>query len=275
MINYNLDGASSLGISHYSSFGHCPYRATRNSQNPNSHQHTDGTAEGTILHAYSDLYYQGVAFEPGQVEFNHPFTKEQYDESARVWRKYQDKFAHDEWTVIASEKYLGGPALLETMGVDFTAKLDLVVEISGLQAEYLQKSRSEEIRPGRYGVDHKFLKQTPTNLEFKYPNSLQFVGYHTAWNACYPDLKLDGFLVNVVIKNKEPKFITLVLDPPGPEQIMALKSSLKWWKYLKDNHPYQTNPLEDNCFPYSKPCYYFANGECDRSGNNLVLIGGK
>lgn len=112
------------------------------------------------------------------------------------------------------EKQLGGPLLEAAIGVPYTFKPDVICELDEDQAHRISLLRGVDIRSGRYGVDHKFLKSTPTNLEFTYPNSLQFVAYALGWNAANPDQQLDGWIVNVCIKNKEPKFITMVLDPP-------------------------------------------------------------
>lgn len=74
MIDYIMDGATSHGIHSYMAFAKCAYKATQQTLQ-HHHFHTDGTAEGSILHAYSHLYYEGNVFEPEDVRFpNQPFT---------------------------------------------------------------------------------------------------------------------------------------------------------------------------------------------------------
>lgn len=279
MIVYTMEGGSSAGFHHHMKFGQCPKKATLDGQHGDGpHNYSQGTAEGKVGHAFAELYYSGHVFDPEDVLFDPPPPAWIRTEMSRVWREYRVKFPPDEFgRVISVEEGLGGPLVEAAVGVaPYTMKADLVIHLENEeQCARLVSLRPEltGIQPGRYGVDHKFLKRKPSNLGLKYPNSLQFVGYQLGWNAVHPETPVDGWIVNIVVKTKEVQFYSLFVPPPTELQVKALRVNLKFWKFIKEHFPNQTNAQEDYCFGFVEPCYWWKTGVCDRGqGDDLVQL---
>lgn len=273
---------SGTGFHHYLSYGQCPKRATlyaqRDEQEARTLPSSDGLLIGTLGHAYAELYYSGAVFEAEDVIFTPTVRPDALKEAQRVWSAYAERHSADEFDEILSiEEKLEGAAIDKVVGVPYTMKADLIIRLNSQQAaDRLVKFRPSlaGIKPGVYGVDHKFLARRNSNMDVKYANSLQFVGYQLAWNALRPEQAVDGWIVNTVIKTKEVQFHSILVPPSSDQQVAALRSSLVYWKWMKDNNPQQTNPQDDYCFGFTEGCQHFLSGACDRSTSQLVQLGG-
>jgi hypothetical protein len=261
-------------------FGKCPRAATLSAK----HEHNSGsrgTREGTIGHAFCELYYGGQKFEPNEVIFTPKQDPAEVEEMERVWLQYRDKFPRDEWGEILSiEEHLSGPEVENAVGIaPYTGKVDFVCKLGDEESilrlvDSRPGLRNAPLKPGMVlGGDHKFLSRRNSNQEDKYIQSLQFTGYQLAYNAVHPEQPCEGWIVNTVIKTKTVQFYTMFVPPPTEKQIKALRDALHYWKFLKEEFPEQTNPLEDYCFGYVDPCWWLRQGMCDRgAGGDLIQI---
>lgn len=283
MISYQIGSHSGSGMSFYKVFGACPKRATLNaltrSAEPTALSDT-ATTRGTVGHAFAELYYGGVSFEPEDVLFTPGVASEALRFMSALWREYRKKFPADEWgKVIEIEAPLEGPAVEEAVGVaPYTTRLDMVVELGDEECiRALVQQRQDlamvGLKPGqRYVIDHKFVSANNAILVPKYRNSLQLVAYQLAWNAAHPEAPVSGAIANVVVKTKKPQYVSIFQPPPTDVQIEALRHVLGYWRSIADTNPWVANPLEENCFGYSV-CNHFESGACDRT-SGLVQIGG-
>lgn len=227
-----------------------------------------------MLHAFCELYYTGHEFDEGEIIFMPDQQHQYYLEACRVWGQYKEKFRPDEWgEILAIEEVIDSPEVADLLGVPkYTTKADVVCRLGERECSNFRDhfKCKFDIEPGVYGVDHKFLKSTPSNLGYKYPNSLQFVGYQLAWNLTHPEQPLSGWITNITIKTKETKHFRMFIPPPNAGEIKALRNNLRYWNFIKENYPTQTNAQEDYCFGFIEPCYWWTNGICDRGSEQFA-----
>lgn len=276
-----MDGHSGKGLSYWSAWGKCCFAAHLNELHGGGNDAGSGARIGTLGHAFAELYYGGYDFRCDEVIFKPVQLNDEVQEATRVFDAYREKFHKDEFgKVLSLEEKFEGPAVEAAVGIaPFTGKTDMVVELGDEACiEALKLSRpglaDAPLRPGMIlGVDHKFLKARQSNQELKYPNSLQFIGYQVGYNATH-ERKVEGWIVNVIIRTKTVQFYTMFVPPPTQVQINALRASLKYWQFLSEEMRTQTNPLEDYCFGWSEPCWWLRQGMCDRGqgGEQLVQI---
>ncbi len=265
-LRYKITGPSRKGYHSYSSYGACSMRAHLDSLSEKNH--SPGTGEGVILHAYADLYhskaFDGLSTHNIIFEDAHTIPDIALTAADNTWRQYVEKVPQDSLgEVLATELDLDHPSLIDLFGVDITARLDLVTFISPEIASIHNETYNTDLYSGVYLVDHKFLSRTPTNMELKYLNSMQFLIYMLAYNHLNKT-KVNGLIANVVIKTKELKIHRLVVPPPSDYDLVVVKSALAKWNAERAKEP-TPNPLEDNCFPLYGVCPHFLTGACSRT----------
>lgn len=269
-------GGSGTGVSYYNSLLGCPRKAQLRAKEMENNPYNGMTGSlpldiGTIFHEFLELYYtdpKARMQNPSAIQFvqdsGDPAALDEQArlEAERLFRAYRTKFPSDELgSVVALEEQLEGEVVESAVGVSpFTARLDMVVKIGVKDCRRLQNTRNIEVTPGYYIVDHKTATARYGNIRDIYTNSLQFTAYYLAWNAVHPKQKVQGTLVNIVFKNKEVRFETIVVPPPTGIQIKALHNM---FRIAKSRDPDEANSTQ--CFMWGRTCKYLTDGLCDRT----------
>lgn len=269
---------SGTGITYWLKWADCPERAyldelAADNCEPTSME-SEATKKGTILHAFLELYYKrgvGLPFEVGAVHFQTMRgDASNEDEEARIdaerlFRAYRARFpANELGKIVAIEKLvpvIGDNAMKarieKAVGIaPYTMKPDLVIKLSKRDCERLKRTRSIDLKPGFYLVDHKS-DNSRWGIE-KYLETHQFTAYFLAWEAAF-GVKLQGVLVNIVFTTKIPDFLTILVPPPSPVRIKSLHHQLASIAFLREHMPRWKNT--NRCL-FPKPCLFHVNKVC-------------
>lgn len=282
IIRNNGQGTAS-GLSYYRGWASCPKKSTLDAENRasgNSSTKSSATKIGFIFHCYLELYYGGAIgqHENMVLEFKnidmsiYEVDEEAHFEAKRLFDAYRKKYNPTELgTVLGLEVEYPSPLLgkaeqnvqtnriAEAVGlVPFSCRLDMVVEMSN--TSMLWKSRGINIEPGVWLVDHKTAARRLQNMGRKWAIDLQMTMQCLVWNACNPDKKCNGVLVNEIYKLQKPDFKTFV-HIPTEDTIKQLRSFLAGIAIIKQHLPRWANATA--CFSWGRECYWRSIGMCN------------
>jgi hypothetical protein len=222
-----------------------------------------------LFHAVLDTYYTkgtaNIVLELDDVELD-----EASKEAMRLFHGYASRFPPTGFgKVIGSELQIPkddneAVRIQEFLGVPFTARLDLVVELSSSDIQALVERRPElaGIEPGIYIVDHKTSGRRGADDPIKYRISTQFIGYQALWNHLNPDRPCKGMIANCVVRHKklvDASFYSVLVPPPTHEQILGLKTFLQHTKVLMTTNMANWGA----CYQWGV-CPHLTSGRCDR-----------
>jgi len=270
-------GGSGHGFSYWASWMGCALQAELKAARAavQKYDANSGRTVGSILHALLELYYtrgKQHPFDACAVKY----TQDSGDvadvddnariEAERLFRAYRMRFPPDELGKVlhAEVTVADSPAMDEAVGVSpFTIKPDLVVSLTGLQAKRLRATRGISIKSGRYIVDHKTDAAKWKIMYPRYFHDLRFTAYMVGWNAARPACKVDGLIVNSLVKTTAVNFVTIVIPLPGRTETEALH------RFMLDAQRIQAQSLHEpnatRCFDYNEVCPFLADGTCNRS----------
>ena len=286
-LTYRIDGgASPFGFGYWSRYAICPRSATLDDMarqaGAEGEEPGDGLYVGICAHAYLDLHYSGqLDCALDEVELLPTPPDDIRNEAIRVATAHIAAFPADAvGRTLATE--LSFPADYATEGeqaervardlgvAPFTGRSDRVMELATQdEVDALIGLRPElvGIEPGRYVIDYKFLKQKNKNFRGEYQSGLRYPAYIMAHNAAYPDLAVNGLIVDCTFKYKtEVKFESVLVRAPDETTQQAVREFLVACRLFRDSMPTFANAHEHNCFPLTRdPCRWFTQGVCDRT----------
>ena len=258
-------GGSGTGISYYSPYVSCPQQA----HFIKAQGGLKGYAldVGNFLHQLLEHYYTGgmnlEAYRHSPVFAQaDKSTVAAYMEAENLFRRYRLKFEPDEFgTDIEVELPIkDNPDVDKAVGISpFTCKIDMVLRISEEQAGKVNKARNLDISPGTWLLDHKTAGYLTDALLKSFDYSYQFAAYQVAYKAS-TGIEPNGMLVNIIVKGKNPRFLTHIVPYPSREQIRQLHYFLSIAKRNEQSKPFPV-PSNENCFG-KYPCQFL--DECQR-----------
>lgn len=243
---------------------------------------------GTIVHAMLELYYKlamlkgpakPLALKTTAIRFvddaGDPadIADEARIEADRLFRAYRVQFPPTELgRVVGVEEQVEGSRVEHAVGVSpYTAKPDLIVQLTKVDCKRLWKTRRIKVWPGYWLVDHKTEGEPSAEQllagwapDEAFADSIQFTAYMLAYQAKYPRRAVEGLLVNVIPKSKRPEFRTLVVPWPSMKKIAVLRTFLdhassRQHRALRLGHAPANITY---CFAYNQPCPF--RGRCDQ-----------
>jgi hypothetical protein len=239
--------------------------------------HSMGTLTGTLIHALLENYYlfqrpidlQAVEwFGEALLE---PIFEQARQKAYNAFQNYQMVYPPEELgKVLCVEQAFK----IEDPGVvgcaPYTGCIDLVVRLTKTGAKRLEKTRSIDIEPGIWLVDHKSAGAIYRNTYESMYARPQFTAYMLGYEACraqHPSggdcrSKPKGLLVNILTTTKNPKCETLVVPYPAADAVRRLHTitcapSMHSWPKLKSDRPNVSR-----CFDYNGVCSYWSQGLC-------------
>jgi hypothetical protein len=277
-VSYDIHrGGSSHGFSKRVAIVDCPRRASRDANLPAgepSSGESKGTREGTMGHAFLDLYYGN------KIARDHPLNKieltldgdplppefiENRAEAERVSTAYLHTFPRNELgRVLGTEIDIpDSPKVRKAVysTTPYTARLDLATKITEKQCAQILITRSADIEPGEWITDHKFLARRSGYLVDEYLYRLQFTAYMLAWEAHFGQ-RPQGLLANIVFKTKSVGLFTLAVPFPDEDQKNALHAFMFGAEIIGKRLP--DWPNASNCFSWNRPCPYLLDFSCKR-----------
>jgi hypothetical protein len=86
------------------------------------------------------------------------------------------------------------------------------------------------------------------------------------WNWMNKKQPAKDLIVNVVTKEKKPKFTLYRIPPPSPDQESMIAKVLKkaWANYRLWELDGEAEPNPMACFNWMRPCYWYTQGACKR-----------
>lgn len=278
-------GGSGTGLSYYKKWVECPEKAYLDEQAKEQGWDREKSFPldvGNITHAFLELYYTrgaGQPFDTASVEFVSD-SGSGIEESARIlaeklFRTYRVRFPVTELgEIVAVEKLLPEPAekvgetehlrqkakIEEAVGISpYTMKTDLVIKLTARDCERLKHTRSIDVSPGTYILDHKTDYRRDANIVDKYLLEPQFTAYFLAWRAVYPRVKLNGVLVNILFKSSTD-FMTLVVPPPDEAAIRRLHTLFSNAVFFMEHAPRMK--MNTRCMQWGRICHWRVTGHC-------------
>lgn len=268
-------GGSGLGISHYKTLSKCRNRARLNWEASQDHlpgaEDSVNTAAGTLAHGFMAMYHEPgnrsqidvktVSFTP---EY-HPalFEPEARSEAERAFNAYQERFLPNSLGKVIGVEYRIGAT--DSHDTDPPITVDLLTRVAKTDLARIGLARGLDLEPGLYIVDHKFLGQKAGTLVDSYLNDMQGIGYQIIWERRRAHLKLpkvNGMIINFIIKTKAIQFISLLIPPPTSVQIDAFDTWLAHTREDELEDPYRINPTQ--CF-WPSICRWWLTSKCDWS----------
>jgi hypothetical protein len=223
---------------------------------------------GVVFHKLDELYATGALKNYVLPVFDTYNEDDPVQEALRVFAVYCQRFPADEFETVCAERFMPvdsaqAKIICETMGVDpYTLRIDRVIKVSQEQADAAFMRRKVGLFPGYYILDTKTASKKDANAALLYELSTQFPSYVMAWNAAYPEMTVNGVLVNRVIRHKkltEESFQTFLVESPSEMTRTAVKNHLRRKAaYLKTDEPNL-----DACADW-RGCNHYKNGNCNR-----------
>lgn len=299
-IDLGFSGGSGRGISFYSAYDECGYRALldRDHREARGPEKVTGKAgSGTIFHALQDRYHQvpNGEFRPGLMDLK--FSGRPVDPQSLVlgWHQhdwYRDRYKPDYWgTVLHAErrfpqtdeqaqlmsdvvfKMADNPPTSTMDKCRFSMQLDLTTMATPKTVARWWEDMGVRAEPGMYGLDWKTTDSAQSNLRDQYYYRMQGVAYTMAWNALFPRLPLKGFWYVVITRTQQPKMEAILIPPPPPDRQCVVWAFFKnVWRKLNSDNPFEANP--NACFAWFRMCSHLAQGRCAQyNPKSLVKIG--
>lgn len=265
--------SSGWGMSYYGT--RCPRKARLDREFPS--ESSFEARVGTIFHKLEELWYTGALANIALPLSDNPedCKEDPVQEALRCFFNYIKVFPKNEFTTLGCEvlfprKEEEIPLIAEAVGVTpFTGRIDRVVYASEVQAQEASKRRCADIRPGYYLVDTKTTEKRAMDAYLKYELADQFTAYQLVWQKLNPELKLNGMLVNNIIRHQDMtkragdegwrSFRTFVISPPSEVNADGLRAWLKW-----KAEDLKTDRCDrSTCSDYGG-CIHYKTGNCNR-----------
>jgi hypothetical protein len=279
-----IPGGSPTGLSYYTGWSVCPRKATLNEEAREAAEITSSnnsaTTIGWLMHAYLETYYD-TNIHPDWEKLElfdakgepSPVDEDIHGDVLRYFNAYKARFAPDELGEVLGleieypDKRLPPNLynsqenrIAETMLVNpFSTRIDIAVDIDTTTAQGMQKTRSINIEPGIYIVDHKTAARRLKTEQEKWDNSMQMAAMFHIWNALNPDKPARGVLINSIYKLKMPDFRTFVTYP-SEESLKKVQSFLIGVVAMKNALP--DWPNNNACMQWGRMCYWGEIGRC-------------
>lgn len=157
----------------------------------------------------------------------------------------------------------------------FSARLDLVVDLSQADCDVIYDSRGVTITPGVWIADYKTAQHTGASEQQRYRFDLQPMIYCVALQAARPKWQVKGALFEIIAKTATPRIATVAIPAPIPrERAILLRLAERaqalcreaGWTPGQEPSPLvcasaPANP--DRCVDWGRLCE-FAETACDR-----------
>jgi len=254
-----LGGASSgKGWTSYSIFQECPYKWKRRYIDDAKRQwgvESPGLAIGTLVHAFLALYYTSMipdgyggltaesVYDRLRLRANPEFVAEAW----RVFRAYVLYYQHEQITPLAVEHDLRDPRTGESCRYDLVAFFDSNLPGGYPSGTYIVESKTA----GRFDLE--------TTLD-GWANDGEVIGQIMLWKRLGLDKRfgpLRGVIVNILGKQKEPKFHRTIVAPSS-WQIEQHARDLERWDGLI------ALARSTDSFPRSRKSCIGRYGRCER-----------
>jgi hypothetical protein len=291
VVSFN-SGGSGTGISYYKMAGTCPRRAEYSkklaeSSNPEATYKLD---VGTVFHKFCEIYHGGEDVSRIIIEASDISRNEALQEGRRLFTEYSRRYSRDVFGRVINTEF-GLPCnhstdcnmlskkeseicnckrkeqeekLLNTFGVAFTAKIDMVVSIEDIETQSrVSNLVGERIEQGIYLVDHKTTSSGKQGTKSfgtlcqKFLYEPQFKAYMLAYSILFPNNPLKGLLVNIVgkaVKIEDEHFNQILIPFPTSLQIEEIKDFLKWSEKRTYLDGKNLAACFDNYCPYVSRC---------------------
>lgn len=262
-------GGSGTGISYYMSAARCPRKARLDKSLGPDGESSKSSKTGTMFHSLMELFYSGqVGTECAAIQVADINYAEELQEAQRLAAAYFAKFPErDFWgDVVAVEKQLPAQEdqkqlVLDYFGVDLTARLDMVTEVSLHNRQRILERTGLDLEPGVYIIDHKTRSRRDNSITQTYSLSAQFKAYQLLWTKLHPETPCVGMIANVVIGTKEVQFQQAVITPPTDVELEGLRNWLKGAHALAETD----FPNWAACHEAYGVCQYYTRGLCNRA----------
>lgn len=222
---------------------------------------------GTIGHELLRQWRLGNDIPPGEpwTIDGEPVSAETINEAYRVFQAYKMSFGRRDFgDVIATEmRFPVDPdhaaKIAAVLGSVRSGAADLVVDVNRDDIARLAKTGIVVPRPGILIVDDKFEKDGGEFTLLKHRHSFQFQTYMVMY-ALATGVEPVGAVVNVLVKNKTPKFVRVFVPPPTEDTILALRAF-----YAHADAAEQTEAFDSaKCLENYRVCPLLESGSCQR-----------
>lgn len=277
-------GGSGTGCSYYVTAKFCPMKAELERIHPDvqrQHHNMFDLDVGTLFHFLAGELYHCGEFERRDVVFPVPADVVGFEdvvaEAWRLFQGYRQRFPIDAWGTpyeVEWGLHEEGPDAVEAIEAatvsPFTLRIDMVTDVSPLQAQQIQSRGGQEVAPGRWLLDFKTKSQKRTSAYDEALHRIQFKAYIMAYNAV---AKLrgwplaNGMLVVNAIRHKTlvaGSFPLYVVPTPDEYEEEVVQTALHNGKVIGSTGA----PLGvlDGCVSYGKICQFHPihSGICPR-----------
>lgn len=263
------EGGSGSGVGYWRRWSLCPRKAWLSEQadeNTSVEEKpvpNDRALVGTLVHAYLELWREGVINDPEEVEFTARFDikEEVLAEAMRLAKWYFANCTRDGLgRVVATEFRFENPETIKI--TPFTGLIDLLVEVQDV-VEFNKVNDCTLIQPGYYIVDYKTTSAFGQNDTMRWSLDPQPTAYMMALKAKY---QLEGMLIEQIGTTKTPKRRVLQLPMPNEAEERGLNNYLTSChnaKMLAYDHAYRPANWTQ-CLDYARTCWWYGKG-CDRT----------
>jgi hypothetical protein len=275
-------GGSGNGISHFRTVWQCARKARLDRIAREGSESGYSATVGIIGHGILDIFYSGDARaeDVPVLQVSDVAHQTAPEEAKRLVSAYLKQFPErDFWgEVVGCEVQLPAPggeaAVKDHLGLELTARLDLVVRTSLHHADRVYEKTGIRLDPGINIIDHKFKPggrdgdkvkrpQREKNPQQKYGLSLQFMSYPALWTLLHPDDPCVGMVANIIVGLKEPEFQHAHILPPNENELLALRTWLAVGALLEKSDA----PNAAHCYDekYDYVCPHLTSGACNRT----------
>lgn len=185
-------------------------------------------AVGLMLHKLLELAELGEPVDEADIFMSGgaPVEREWVDEAWRLYNAYRMTPGLLGTTSTVAVEYEIKPTadLVEILGAPVTGYIDRVFEVkSEEQVEAVRRARGVELEVGKvYLQDYKTeFRDDGDKMFLRHRYSMQFALYQVAWNILNPGRLCAGVLVDCIVKNKVPKFVSYLLPPVSEDEVWA------------------------------------------------------
>lgn len=280
---YNLkSGGSGKGFSYYSAATKCPRRAELAAESEvRSENLGEALVCGILFHGFADLYHNQLRhrIDPRDVAFHYEEDGQPVggnfivfrEEVNRVWSQYQGMVPPEGLgEPVGAEIDLITPQtpvqqkieVYRTLGVSpWTGRVDFVSYVDEELAEKLLPETGFLLSEGRYIWDHKVHGSERSEYKDTYPDSTQLMSYILAWNITNPHKKVEGGIINAVIRTKTIKLRKYFVPVPDVDDIKSIAAFYTGAQNMLKVLGTWAN--RETCHSYGKWCPYMGN-KCKR-----------